>query len=165
MITRITFAFLIFASIISYSQPDSISNNRKLIFNPSFHGIQIDGSTIYFIYQYGGQIDFDLFRSKNNYCVGTRFNYEKYYMGDFGGTTLGSPFTNYNLYARLSNTKDLFSSSFLVGVTYYTTNRPEYIPNEYMIRFGFEVKYGHVVALIFKGSTSAFKEKTSFIGL
>ena len=89
---------------------------------------------------------------------------EHYYLLDFGGTRLGSPFTNYNLYLRLSREKDYLSVGVFGGVTYYKTNDPTYLPNKYLFRAGFEVKLGNIVGLVLKGSTS-FNENSSFIGI
>ncbi len=148
-----------------FSQSDSLFvNNSKLYFQPSFHGIQIDGTALILMYEYSGQLDFDLLRSNNNVCIGVRMSAEHYAMGDFGGSTMGSPFTNYNLYFRISTVKDYFSTSVLFGVSKYETSSPEYVPNENLLRGGFEIKYGKIISLIFKGSTS-FKERTTFIGL
>ena len=148
----------------TFPQVDS-TGDKKLLLSPSIHSIQINATSIVFMNQIGGQIDFDVLRSINkNFCVGTRLSVERYFLEDFGGSTLGSPFTNYNLYSRLSTTIDNLSISVLGGVTYYTTDDPIYLPDKYLFRAGFKVQLGNIVGLVFKGSTSLIKN-SSFIGI
>ena len=136
-----------------------------MLLSPSIHSIQINATSIVLINQIGGQFDFDVLRSINkNLCIGTRLSVERYYWGDFGGSTLGSPFTNYNLYSRLSTIIDNLSISVLGGITYYTTDDPIYLPDKYLFRAGFEVQLGSTVGLVLKGSTSLTKN-SSFIGI
>ncbi len=149
-----------------FSQSDTIKtvSIAKLEYSPNFHSIQIDGNIFVTSFEIGGQLDFDLFRSQKNICIGTRFSIENYMLGDFGGTTHGSPFTNYNLYLRLSNTLDYFTMDVLGGMSYYESNAPDYYPNQSLPRIGFELKYGNIIGIILKGSTS-FKDRTGFFGI
>jgi hypothetical protein len=117
------------------------------------------------MYEAGGQFDFDFFTNNKNICLGTRMSIEHYDLGDFGGKMLGSPFTNYNIYARFSNRTGLLSISLLGGFTYYITSDPIILPDKYLSRVGFEIKLtDNVVGLILKGSTS-FVNKSGYIGV
>ena len=149
-----------------FAQVDSskIIDKNKFEFSPAFHSIQIDGNVFFISYEFGGHIDLDLFQSRNNVCLGTRLSVEHYSSGDFGGTTFGSPFTNYNLYLRFSKISDNLSFNFLGGISYYNTAQPDYFPNKGLPRICFEIKYGRIVGIILKGATS-FKERTGFIGV
>ncbi len=162
-------AILIFISIttVIFAQIDSSKiEENKLLLNPSFHSVQIDVTTIGFLNQIGGQFDFDVLNSKNkNLFIGTRTSLEHYYILDFGGTIHGSPFTNYNMFARISSQKNYLSYSILGGVTYYKTNNPVYLPDRILFRAGFEIKLNdNVLGLVLKGSTS-FIKNSSFIGI
>ena len=167
-ITRLLLTNLFAVSITSFtfSQTDSTkSEDNNLVFNPSIHSIQIDATTIVLMNQIGGQFDFDVLRNNNkNFCVGTRLSIEHYYLGNFVDEVDGSPFTNYNLYARLRGKKDDLCFNILSGVTYYTTDKPIYLPDKYMFRAGFEIKYGSILGFILKGSTS-LTSNSSFIGI
>ena len=151
---------------VDFAQVDSTRLvGRKLILSPSVHGVQIDATTIVLMNQIGGQFDFDVLRSNNkNLCVGTRLSVEHYYLGNFVDEVDGSPFTNYNLYVRLSTKKDDLCFNVLGGVTYYTTDEPSHLPDKYMFRAGFEIKYGSTLGFIIKGSTS-LSSNSSFIGI
>lgn len=150
---------------VNYSQVDSSMNDDKFFyFNPSIHSIQIDATSIVLMNQIGGEFDFDIFQLKNkNSCIGTRIGIEHYYLINFVDKSYGSPFTNYNLFARMSNVTDDLSSSILIGITYYTTDE-NYFPSKYLFRTGFEIKYGTTFGFLLKGSTS-LKKDTSFIGV
>ena len=156
---------LIFSPII-YSQDDSIRlQNKSFVLLPSLHSIQIDATSIIIMNQIGGEIDFDIFHSKNNNtCIGTRIGIEHYALINFVDKYYGSPFTNYNLLARLSTKPDDLSISALLGMTYYTSNEPSYIQSRYLFRTGFEIKYGTTLGFLLKGSTSLIKN-SSFIGI
>jgi hypothetical protein len=151
---------------ISYSQADSTKLiDNSLVFCPSFHGIQIDATSIILMNQIGGEFDFDILRSKNkNTCIGTRVSLEHYYLFNPVDKVAGSPFTNYNIYARISGIKDDLLISILGGITYYATSEPSYLPSKYLLRTGFEIKYGSAFGFILKGSTS-LSNKSSFIGI
>ncbi len=157
--------YSIFTPII-YSQIDSTrAKDNSLIFNPSIHSIQIDATSIILINQIGGELDFDILRSIiKNTCLGTRISVEHYYLSNPVDKVTGSPFTNYNVYARLSGTTDDLLISILGGVTYYTTSDKSYLPSKYLFRTGFEIKYGSAFGFILKGSTSLIKS-SSFIGV
>lgn len=161
----IIFICAIFVSI-NYSQVDSSKiKDNALVFSPSVHNIQIDATSIILINQIGGEIDFDILQSKNkNTCIGTRVSLEHYYLTNFVDKVYGSPFTNYNLYARISSITNDLLISILGGVTYYASDDPTYLPSKYLFRAGFEVKYGSTMGFIFKGSTSLVKY-SSFIGI
>lgn len=149
-----------------FSQADSTKfEDNNLVFNPSIHSIQIDATSIVLMNQLGGQFDFDVLRSNNkNLCVGTRLSIEHYYLVNFVDGVDGSPFTNYNLYARVSANEDDLCFEVIGGVTYYTTDDPDRFTNKYMFRTGFEIKYGSTLAFILKGSTS-LSLNSSFIGI
>lgn len=125
-----------------YAQTDStqIIAQNKFYFSPSFHSVQIDGNVFFISLEYGGHLDFDLFQSQSNLCLGTRVSVEHYIKGDFGGKTFGSPFTNYNLYLRFSKTSEDLSFNFLGGISYFTTAQPDYFPSKGLPRIGFEIK-------------------------
>ncbi len=150
---------------VNYSQVDSSKYDDKLFyFNPSIHSIQIDATSIVLMNQIGGEFDFDIYQLKNkNFCVGTRIGIEHYYLTNFVDKYYGSPFTDYNFFARMSNVAGDLSTSFLIGLTYYTTDE-NYFPSKYLFRTGFEIRYGTIFGFILKGSTS-LKKNTSFIGL
>ena len=151
---------------VSYSQEDSsICNGNALGFSPSVHNIQIDATSVILMNQIGGEFDFDIVRSKNkNTCVGTRVSVEHYYLFNPVDKVEGSPFTNYNLYARISGITDELLFSVLGGVTYYLTDDPSYLPGKYLFRAGFEIKYDSTFGFILNGSTSLIKS-SSFIGV
>lgn len=170
------FLLVILVSIIphfSFSQADSIESvGNKLVFIPSLHNIQIDATSIVIINQIGAEIDLDVLRSANEeICIGTRFSVEHYYLTNFVDKIEGTPFSNFNFYARLSFTKTPLSFptlkggnlsiSLLTGFTYYKTSDPARIPDKYLFRTGIEIKYA---GMLIKGSTS-FIKKTSFIGI
>lgn len=165
-IIQILFVLVFILNFGLSAQSDSLEshNSDKLVFKPAFHSIQLDANIFIISYEIGGQLDFDFFQSINNICIGTRISAEHYILGDFGGTTSGSPFTNYNLYVRFSNTLGYFSIDALGGISFYKTSQPNYFPNEYLPRIGIEIKYGKVVGIILKGATS-FKNRTGFIGI
>lgn len=149
----------------NYSQVDSSKYNDKLFyFNPSIHSIQIDATSIILINQIGLEFDFDIFQLKNiKSCIGTRIGIEHYYLTNLVDKYEGSPFTDYNILGRMSNSIGDLSTSILIGITYYTTNE-NYFPSKYLFRTGFELKYGITFGLLLKGSTSLTKN-TSFIGV
>ena len=161
----IMFIYTIFTSF-TYSQVDSSKlKDNVLVFSPNVHNVQIDATSIILINQIGGEIDFDILQSKNKYtCVGTRVSIEHYYLTNFVDKVDGSPFTNYNFYARISSITNDLLISVLGGITYYTSDDPTYLPSKYLFRAGFEVKYGSTIGFIFKGSTSLVKY-SSFIGI
>ena len=167
-IALLSLTIMFFLSNTSYilSQSDSTKfEDNKFLFNPCIHSIQIDATTIFLMNQIGGQFDYDVLRSSNkNICIGTRVSVEHYYLGNFIGEVDGSPFTNYNLYARLSGKKDDLCFEVVGGVTYYTTDEPSYLTDKYMFRTGFEIKYGSILDFILKGSTS-LSSNSSFIGI
>lgn len=148
------------------AQPDSSFNDKSIRFEylPAFHSIQIDGNLYLTSYEVGGHFDFDFFRAHDNVCLGTRLSVEHYTKGDFGGSYPGSPFTNYNLYIRFSKISEDFSFNFLCGLSYYRPSEIEEAPDRGLPRVGFEIKYGRIVGIILKGSTS-FRENTGFIGI
>ena len=123
---------VLFINFNEYAQFDSSKtiDKKRLEFSPAVHGVQIDGNIFFISYEFGGQIDFDLFQSRDNICLGTRLSVEHYTTGDFGGTTSGSPFTNYNLYLRFSQTLNNFSINFLGGTSYYNSSEPDYFPSK-----------------------------------
>jgi len=165
---RYSLVILIYSILtpIIYSQIDSTrAKDNSLILNPSIHNIQIDATSSILINQIGGEFDFDILRSKNkNTCLGTRVSVEHYYLSNPVDKVLGSPFTNYNLYARISGITNDLAFSVLGGVTYYKTSEPSYLPSKYLFRTGFEIKYGSAFGFILKGSTSLIKN-SSFIGV
>lgn len=163
---QVLFVLVFILNFSLSAQSDSLKslNGDKLVFEPGFHSIQIDANLFLISYEIGGQLDIDLFQSQNNICIGTRISAEHFMLGDFGGTTFGSPFTNYNLYVRFSNTLGYFSLNALGGISFYKTSQPYYFPNQYLPRIGIEIKYGKVVGIILKGATS-FKDRTGFIGI
>ena len=151
---------------VALCQIDSTKReDHKLALSPSVHNIQIDATSIILMNQIGGEIDFDIFRSKNkNTCIGTRVSLEHYSLVNLADKVHGSPFTNYNLYARISGVKNDLLISVLGGVTYYETSDPSYLPSKYLFRTGFEIKYGSAFGFLLKGSTSLIKN-SSFIGV
>ncbi len=157
--------YVIFTPII-YSQDDSTKlHDKTFVLIPSLHSIQIDATSIILMNQIGGEIDLDIFHSEyKNTCLGTRFGIEHYYLINFVDKYYGSPFTNYNLFARLSTTPKDLSISILLGMTYYTSEEPSYIPSKYLFRTGFEIKYGTTLGFLIKGSTSMIKN-SSFVGI
>jgi len=163
---KIFFSLILLTNGVLFAQPDSSEkvNKNSLNFSPAFHNIQIDASVFFILLEYGGHIDFDLFQNNNNVCLGSRFGVEHYSKGDFGGAAAGSPYTNYNLYLRFSKISKYLSFNFLGGISYYTTDQPDYLPNKVLPRIGFEIKYGRIVGIILKGATS-FNENNSFIGI
>jgi len=150
---------------VNYSQVDSSNYGDKIFyFNPSIHSIQIDATSIILMNQIGGEFDFDIFQLKDkNSCIGFRIGIERYYLINLVDKYYGSPFTDYNVLARMSNVIGDLSSSILIGITYYTTNE-NYFPSKYLFRTGFELKYGTTFGFLLKGSTS-LKKNTSFIGV
>jgi len=129
--------------------------------NPNFAGVQLDFTTILFISEYGGQLDY---RFHN---IGVRLGVEHYYSVSLGGQTLGSPFTNYNFLLRHSLRGKIFWFDLVGGLTYYKTSASNYYPDRVMLRAGFELSYHfihNIVGIILKSSTS-FKESTGFIGI
>lgn len=161
----ILFLIAIFTTI-SYSQVDSTSlEDNALAFDPRVHSIQIDATSIVLMNQIGVEFDFDFFHLKNkNACLGTRVGIEHYSLTNFVDKYYGSPFTNYNFYARISSITDDLSIGYLVGLTYYTTNDANYSPCRYLFRTGFEIRYGTTLGFLLKGSTSLIKD-TSFFGV
>ena len=157
--------YLILSPII-YSQDDSTRlQDNNFILIPSIHCIQIDATSIIIMNQIGGEIDFDILQiKKNNTCIGTRIGIEHYNLTNFVDKYYGSPFTNYNLLARLSTKPDDLSISALLGMTYYTSSEPGYIQSRYLFRTGFEIKYGTTLGFLLKGSTSLIRN-SSFIGV
>ncbi|MCF8239772.1 MAG: hypothetical protein K9J16_00190 [Melioribacteraceae bacterium] len=164
IILRVILIFILITNYNLFSLEEQDSTVNKLEFIPSFHSIQIEGNIFIISYEFGGNIDFDLFRSKNNICIGSRFSVEHYSLGDFGGSKLGSPFTNYNLFLRLSTNHIYFSTDVYGGISYYVTSASNYYPNDYLPRIGFEIKYGNIIGIILRGSTS-FKDRTGFFGI
>jgi len=162
----LTNLFVLSITPFTFSQTDSTKfEDNNLVFDPSIHSIQIDATTIILMNQIGGQFDFDALRTNSkNLCVGTRLSIEHYYLGNFVDEVDGSPFTNYNLYVRLSGEKDDLCFEVVGGVTYYTTDEPSHLPDKYMFRTGFEIKYGSILGFILKGSTS-LSSNSSFIGI
>lgn len=150
---------------VNHPQVDSLKYDDKLFyFNPDIHSIQIDATSIVIMNQIGGEFDFDIFQLKNkNSCLGTRIGIEHYYLINFADKYYGSPFTNYNIFARMSGVTNDLSMSILVGITYYTSAE-NYFPSTYLFRTGFEIKYGTTFGFLLKGSTS-LKRNTSFIGV
>ncbi|MCJ7648425.1 MAG: hypothetical protein MUP85_07415 [Candidatus Lokiarchaeota archaeon] len=158
------FIYICFTQI-ALCQIDSTNlEDFKLTFSPSVHCIQIDATSIILMNQIGGEFDFDILRSRNKHtCIGTRVSVEHYSLVNPVDKVHGSPFTNYNLYARISGIIDDLLFSVLGGATYYTTDDPSYLPSKYMFRTGFEIKYGSAFGFILKGSTS-LSDKSTFIG-
>ena len=151
---------------LTFSQTDSTKlKDNKLVFDPSIHSIQIDATSIIIMNQIGGEFDFDIIRSESkNTCIGTRIGVEHYYLSNPVSKVYGSPFTNYNLYARISGITDDLKISVLCGATYYTTDDPSYLPSKYLFRTGFEIRYGNTFGFLIKGSTSLINN-SSFIGV
>lgn len=160
--------FLIFCNINYPQDTQATPDDNKLLLNPIFFGVQFDITTILFIYQYGGQLDYDLFSATNKFHnIGIRLSIEHYHSVSIGGTTLGSPFTNYNLLLRHSLRGNVFWFDLVGGLTYYNTSASKYYPDEVLLRAGFELSYHlfhNIIGIILKGSTP-FKERTGFIGL
>ena len=161
----VIFIYAVFTSII-YSQDDSTKiRDKTLVLIPGLHSIQIDATSIILMNQIGGTIDLDILHSEyNNICLGTRIGIEHYYLNNFVEKYYGSPFTNYNLLARLSTMPNDLSISILLGITYYTSDEPDYIQSKFLFRTGFEIKYGTTFGFLLKGSTSLIKN-SSFIGV
>ncbi|MDP3831383.1 MAG: hypothetical protein Q8Q47_08945 [Ignavibacteriaceae bacterium] len=162
----ITLFFITIFATINYSQVDStIVKDNTLVFSPRVHSIQVDATSIILMNQIGGEFDFDIIHLKNkNTCIGTRIGIEHYSLTNFVDKYYGSPFTNYNLYARISGITNDLAFSVLGGVTYYKTSDPSYLLSKYLFRTGFEIKYGSAFGFILKGSTSLTKN-SSFIGV
>jgi hypothetical protein len=170
------FLLVILVSIIphfTFSQVDSVESiGSKLVFIPSLHNIQIDATSIVVINQFGAEIDLDVLRSVNEeICIGTRFSVEHYYLYNFVEKIDGSPFTNYNLFARFSISKssksirilkgDVLAISLLSGFTCFAKSNQSTFKSRYLFRFGFEVEYS---GFVLKGPTS-FIKNSSFIGI
>ncbi len=150
---------------LTFSQVDPTRlDENKLLIEPELHGVRIDAVTLLIFHQVGGQIDFDLLQSSNKkICVGTRLSVEHYSLQNFVEKVSGSPFTNYNLFARVTNRRNLFSVNLLGGVTYYTADSQTSKTKRYLFRVGFEARFGSMAALVLKGSTSLM-DKSYFIG-
>jgi len=163
---RIIITFILFANILLPAQTDSSAGHKNIRFEylPALHSIQIDGNVYLTSHEIRGHFDFDFFQAQNNLCLGTRLSIEHYTWGDIGGPHIGSPFTNYNLYLRFSKISNDFSIDFLCGLSYYRPSEIEEVPDRGLPRVGFEIKYGRIVGIVFKGSTS-FRESTGFIGI
>ena len=146
----------------------SVVSEDKMVLNQNFFGIQLELTSMIFIYEYGGHLDYDIFKSKNGfYNTGTRLSYEKYYAGTVGGSIHGSPFSNYNLFIRHSFRGSIFWFDLLAGISYYTTSASEFYPDDILLRAGFELSlhFSHdVIGLTLKSSTS-FKKNTGYLGL
>lgn len=167
---------LLFLFVICFITPDIISANGnisqtsedKMVLNPNLFGVQFEFTTMLFSYEYGGHLDFDILKSRNKeYGFGTRISFERYHAGTVGGSIIGSPFTNYNIFLRQSFRGSVLWFDVLGGFTYYTTSAAEYYPNELLFRAGFELSYHFlydIIGLTLKSSTS-FKEKTGYLGL
>ena len=103
---KILFAVLIFIIYTSniYSQNKTDSSDFES--NPQFRSVQIDASTLIFVTKIGAAIDYDLFSSHNKsktwQSLGLRFGADRILKGTVGGSVTGSPFTNLNVFARLS---------------------------------------------------------------
>jgi hypothetical protein len=158
--------FYVVFSSLTFAQVDSQNvNNNYLAFHPNVRSLQIDAASIVIMNQVGVEFDFNLFQSNNkSITLGTRLGAEHYYLSNFVEKVKGSPFTNYNLFARISKQSDDFNFSVFGGVTYYTTNNSSYLPSKYLFRTGFEIKTGDVFGFLLKGSTSLIKN-SSFIGI
>lgn len=158
--------FILFCNCQIYSQEnqDSSTIERKLELIPSFHSIQIEANVFILLMEVGSNIDFDILQSKNNICIGTRISVEHYNYRDFGGSVHGSPFTNYNLFLRMTKTNSYLSADVFGGLSFYKSSAPDYFPNKYLPRIGFEFRYGHFIGVILRGSTS-FEERTGFFGI
>lgn len=165
ILSLVVFNCWCFSSTSFPQNTTSTSEKNKLVFEPTFHSIQLDATIFIFLYEVGGQFDFDLFTNNKRICLGTRMSIEHYALGDVGGEKLGSPFTNYNIYARFSDRLGFLSINVLGGVTYYTTDDPIYLPDKYMPRVGFEIKFtDNILGLVLKGSTS-FVDKSGYVGV
>ena len=163
------FYFLLFSIILSsvtVGQTDEAKNKDNiLLFNPSIRCIQVDAVSIILANQIGGEFDFDILQSRNkDYGVGTRLGIEHYYLNNLVDRIAGSPFTNYNLLAKVSANKDDILFSIFCGVTYYKANSDDSSAHKYLFRTGFEIKYGNTFGFLLKGSTS-LEKNTSFIGV
>ena len=161
-----TILFYLFFFSFSFAQVDSPNvNSNYLAFHPNVQSLQIDATSIVIMNQVGAEFDFNLFQSDNkSIALGTRFGVEHYYLSNFVDKVDGSPFTNYNLLARISKQSDDINFSVFGGVTYYTTSNSIYLPSKYLFRTCFEIKTGDVFGFLLKGSTSLIKN-SSFIGI
>ena len=163
-----TILFIIFCNISQAQDIPSQPEDKKLSLNPSIYGVQFDFTTLFLIYEYSGHLDYDIFSAQNGYnSIGVRLSIENYYTGSFGGQTLGSPFTNYNVLFRHSLRGEIFWFDLVGGLSYYQTSASNYYPDEVLLRAGFELSYHfihNILGLVFKGSTS-FKDRTGFIGI
>lgn len=161
-----TILFYLFFTSLCFAQVDSQNvNNNNIAFHPNVRSLQIDATSIVIMNQVGAEFDFNLFQSDNKSIgLGTRFGVEHYYLSNFVDNVDGSPFTNYNLLARISKQSDDFNFSVFGGVTYYTTSNSIYLLSKYLFRTGFEIKTGDVFGFLLKGSTSLIKN-SSFIGV
>lgn len=157
--------YLSFPSVLFSQNNIAASEENKLMYKPTFHSIQLDATIFILMYEVGGQFDYDFFTNNKNICLGTRIGIEHYDLRDYGGTMPGSPFTNYNIFARFSNRLGFLSINVLGGITYYSTDDPIYFPDKYLPRVGFELKLtDNVIGLLLKGSTS-FINKSGYIGI
>ena len=157
--------YVIFTPVI-YSQEDSTKHqDKKLMLIPGLHSIQIDAASLILMNQLGVELDLDVLRTTiKNTSIGIRIGVEHNYLNNFVEKIVSSPFTNYNLYTRLSGEKNDFNINVLAGVTYYVTDKPNILPGKYLFRTGFEIKYGGYFGFLLKGSTSLIKN-SSFIGI
>lgn len=170
-IIKILFAFLLITSSDVFAQDSTkVVNEKRLVLNPKFFSVQVDATTLLFINEISGHIDYDVFSSENTlHSFGMRVSIEHYSLGSFAGSTIGSPFTNYNLYARHSIRGSIFWFDLVGGCTYYTTSASMYRDNKLLLRGGFEVGHKFIfsnvgIGLVLKASTS-FKSDTGFLGL
>jgi hypothetical protein len=122
------FALLISVRLNAIAFHDSLRVTESSFLTPRFRSLQVDYATVVLSSKLSGSADFDLkeLRAKNSnkpvfvgYCAGI----ERITIYRFGTEAFGSPFTDYNVFARLTVPGSGYRMDSCLGYSYRKSSR------------------------------------------
>jgi hypothetical protein len=137
---------------VSCAAPSIIVAEEKPFFTPRFRSVQIDYTTVFFDNVWSLSVDVDLkdLKSKQGKpdAIGLRAGIERLtFIRLFEGEVYGSPFRDYNLFARVTTDSPDFRLDTYAGFTYRVSSRDKplllpYVPADRGgLKFGADVKW------------------------
>jgi hypothetical protein len=139
--SKICFALLLFIGVTAslYSQERNEFSDFEI--EPRFRSVQIDASTIIFVFKIGACVDFDIASTRNKkgtwHAWGFRLGTERIWAGTPGGNDAGSPFQHINGYFRFSTEGKAVRLDFYGGVAYQNSSNNK---DMLMLKAGFDFK-------------------------
>ncbi len=161
---------IIFPGTFLCQSDTSAVNQDKMIYNPSYWGIQIEAISILVSSEVGALVDYDIYSSPSKkYNFGIRFSTEYYDQTsvDVGGKSAPGPFWDFNIYGRHSIRGRSFWFSPLIGLSIHNKLEEVNSESKLILKWGLEAKYnllGDNLGLIFKFAL-AFKGESGYMGL